>query len=844
MFLFVLLGMLGIHPATGNAEMQGETHSSELLVEYAEGYRSSTIHEAAPGVEKREYITSQVELWSISDEVDLETLQQQLLEEKSISRVEPNYEYRKHSTALSDTYLSQQWWIPHVKSQSIWSNVQQQKKNTIVAVVDSGVDSRHEDLQGRIQSGGYNFTDNNTNITDLDGHGTQVAGVIAATTGNNIGVSGVTGPYNMKILPIKVFDSRGYTSTATLLLAMSHAIDHHVDVINLSLGGPNYSAIFNDSIQRAIQAGISVVASSGNEAEEGNPISYPASYSNVISVGAVDRQNNRAYFSNYNDYVSLVAPGMDIFTTSNYNSYKSVNGTSFSSPIVAGAAALVKSIRPEATPSQIKKMLEDTATDLGSIGIDRYYGRGVLNLEKLNSELAASNPTVPVRGVTLNTNALTINLDKKMNSTSVMSTDAIELEKKHVEAAVDYEREPNNTFATANRLNPGTGMAGAITDYYYDLDHYSFTVDKPGRFSLLASWLESKYVSHLDNQYLRVAIYNSQQKIIGVANLERLSDGTRALYYSDQLEKGTYYLVAFQGSSYKYLFTNERYLISTLFTPDQPVEPIAKPEFLFDNAFMTIGQSRSFVKNVEASAKLTSSVPQVATIDSSGLVRALSRGVTTIRYNSEVAVKEAKVKVTGANSSNSVALFENVLPTNATNQSVTWTSSNQAVAEVDEYGIITGKKSGVAVISVTTNDGSFTANTTVTVVGGEVQPEFKGDFPEMEVPPTKVFTVTFSKDLQIGKDYSEDILISRSENGSNVVKKFTAKVDPTSPNKLLITPTSAWDEGVHYLTIKQNLQNNKLVSLGKNIRMKFDVVSSVSTLEAPDEYVRVLEEVR
>ncbi|WP_313238330.1 S8 family serine peptidase [Sporosarcina ureae] len=99
--------------------------------------------------------------------------------------------------------MNQQWWILHVKPQSIWSSAQQQKKNIFIGVIDSGLDIRHEDLQGRIQSGGYNFNDNNTNIMDLDGHGTQVAGVIAATTGINIGIAGVTGPFTMKILPIR-----------------------------------------------------------------------------------------------------------------------------------------------------------------------------------------------------------------------------------------------------------------------------------------------------------------------------------------------------------------------------------------------------------------------------------------------------------------------------------------------------------------------------------------------------------------------------------------------------------------------------------------------------------------
>lgn len=250
------------------------------------------------------------------------------------------------------------------------------------------------------------------------------------------------------------------------------------------------------------------------------------------------------------------------------------------------------------------------------------------------------------------------------------------------------------------------------------------------------------------------------------------------------------------------------------------------------------------MKNLEEIVKLTSTDSQVATVSSDGVVRAISRGATTIRYNSATTSKEAKVKVLDTNSTASVALFENILPINATNQAVTWSSSNSAVAEVDEYGIITGKKAGTTVVSVITTDGKLVAKTTVSVIGGVVQPEFKSDFPEKTVNSANVFTITFNQNLQVDKDYSKDILISRDPNGINRLTNFIARVDPSSPKKLLVMPTTNWNEGKHYLTIKKTLQNENLIPLNKDVRMKFDVIQRHSASIESKNYMRILEEVR
>jgi len=247
--------------------------TNELLVKYSSDYRSLASTEILQDVEIMESIAPQVKLLTFSDDADMEAIRIQLENNPSIEYVEPNYE-RHLLTVLDDPYMSSQWWIPHVKAESMWKHVAAQKKKVVVAVIDSGIDMDHEDLKNRIEPGGYDFFSNTTMMTDLHGHGTKVAGVIAAEAGNGRGISGVAGQYGISIFPIKVVGSNGTGSSAAVIKALEYAIAKKVDVINLSIGGTNSSAIENEVIQRAVRAGIVIVAAAGNNALKGNSLFY------------------------------------------------------------------------------------------------------------------------------------------------------------------------------------------------------------------------------------------------------------------------------------------------------------------------------------------------------------------------------------------------------------------------------------------------------------------------------------------------------------------------------------------------------------------------------------------
>ena len=276
--------------------------------------------------------------------------------------------------------------VPEVWNQNITGN------GIVVAVVDTGVDYNHPDLDGNIwrnageiagngidddrngyidDTRGWDFVsgDNNPMDLDWDGHGTHVAGVIAAER-NNFGITGVA--YNAKIMPVRVLDTFGDGSLNNIAAGIRYAADNGANVINLSLGSEfNSSNVVNDAIQYANNKGSVVVMAAGN-AGLGQP-GYPARNADRwgIAVGSIDvsgrmdDDSNRAG-SRPLDYV--VAPGVDIYSTTPDNTYETYSGTSMSTAQVSGVAALVLSANPTLTPSQVEYILTTTANRNGLTG--------------------------------------------------------------------------------------------------------------------------------------------------------------------------------------------------------------------------------------------------------------------------------------------------------------------------------------------------------------------------------------------------------------------------------------------------------------------------------------------
>lgn len=261
------------------------------------------------------------------------------------------------------------WGISHVKSTDV-----QQKGITgaglKVGIIDTGIDYTHEDLR---VSGGVTFVSGTTDFMDDNGHGTHVAGTVAALH-NTVGVIG-TAP-EVSLYAIKVLDRFGSGSYSDIVSGIEWAITNHLNILNMSLGGSSSSRTLKEAMDKAYNSGILLVASAGNNGYSSKgTITYPAAYDSVIAVGAVDQHNIRASFSSVGRQLELMAPGVSIQSTVP-GGYAVYDGTSMAAPHVTGVAALMWQDKPSLSNIQLRNALNQTAFPLGD-GFS--YGNGLVD---------------------------------------------------------------------------------------------------------------------------------------------------------------------------------------------------------------------------------------------------------------------------------------------------------------------------------------------------------------------------------------------------------------------------------------------------------------------------------
>ncbi|WP_341326706.1 S8 family serine peptidase [Methylotuvimicrobium sp. KM2] len=272
-------------------------------------------------------------------------------------------------TTPNDPRYGNQWHLPKIQAPTSWSSTK--ADNTVIAILDTGVDSAHSDLSSKMLPG-WNAVDGSTNSSDVHGHGTAVAGTAAATTDNANGVAGVA--WNAQILPVRITNSSdGWAYWSDIARGLNWAADQSADVANISYGVSNSSAVTNAAQYMRSKGGLVVVAAGNDGVDPGfNDNPY------MISVSATDSSDNKTSWSNYGAFIDVAAPGSSIQTTTRGGSYGSWNGTSFSSPVAAGVIALIQGANPTLTPDEVEQILKSSADKIAG-DIHPYYGHGRIN---------------------------------------------------------------------------------------------------------------------------------------------------------------------------------------------------------------------------------------------------------------------------------------------------------------------------------------------------------------------------------------------------------------------------------------------------------------------------------
>ncbi len=309
----------------------------------------------------------------------------------------------------NDSGLEYQWGLDTIDAYEAW-DITLGTEDTIIAVLDTGIDWNHPDLTANIWTNaqgyhGYNFIDDNwfpmdDNINGYDEngdylsniytyHGTHVAGIMGATIDNALGIAGIA---QVKLMAVKVMNDSGEGTDSTVSSGVRWAVDNGAHVIVMSLGLDGLSTPLQNAVNYATSRGVVLVASAGNSGT--SVLSYPAAFPNVIAVGASDNLDRRASFSNFGLNLDIMAPGVGIYSTQGGGSYQSLSGTSAAAPHVAAVAALMLTLNPALTTTEVGDIINSTATDISRVGYDTSTGWGIVNAFRAVESVA--DPTVTI----------------------------------------------------------------------------------------------------------------------------------------------------------------------------------------------------------------------------------------------------------------------------------------------------------------------------------------------------------------------------------------------------------------------------------------------------------------
>jgi subtilisin family serine protease len=319
-------------------------------------------------------------LYRLLNEQDTDTVLYSLMAGGKVQHVEKNAIYRL-CFLPNDSYYQEYQYAPQITHCEAGWDIETGSNNITVAVIDTGINGEHEELQGRVLGGwdvvkgeeippGVNSDDN--------GHGSHVAGIIGAAGDNGVGIAGVA--WDVNLMPVKTFAQGFFTTTVHIAEGMVWAVDHDADIINMSLVGQLFSMAVNDAVNYANKNNVVIVAGMGNDFRD--QIEYPAALPGVIAVGATNGRDELSHFSTKGQHISVTAPGESIYSLRNTDNsgYTYSSGTSMAAPFVTGLAALLLSNRPGLNPAEVRSMIEDSADPLGTGDFNHEFGHGRVNV--------------------------------------------------------------------------------------------------------------------------------------------------------------------------------------------------------------------------------------------------------------------------------------------------------------------------------------------------------------------------------------------------------------------------------------------------------------------------------
>lgn len=370
----LLISMLAVASAA-SASPDTSAAPDQLIVGFTSGTTrsesASIINDTDASIERR--LPGGSALVNVDPGSSLAGVADELESDENVRYASPNFTV--HASAVGNDPLTMDgtaWGLLRVHAPISWEAAD--GTGAVVAVLDGGVNAANPDLAANLwtnpgEIAGNNVDDDNNGFiddvngadwierdgspNDTGGHGSHVAGTIAASAGNNFAASGVAP--GARLMPLRFLDGNGAGTVADAIAGVDYAISHHADVINASWGGPDFSPPLRDAFARAGAAGITVVAAAGNDGvnNDASP-TYPAAFNlpNLISVAASDRRDRLANFSNYGSSVDVAAPGVEIISTEGASTGL-MSGTSMAAPHVAGIAALARSFRPGLVPQTV-----------------------------------------------------------------------------------------------------------------------------------------------------------------------------------------------------------------------------------------------------------------------------------------------------------------------------------------------------------------------------------------------------------------------------------------------------------------------------------------------------------